>query len=194
VSTNLVDFFATFNGIYSNCKQRAQKLDEFDLVQVKAIPIELPNLSEEPFLYFEQATNGWVKILTLFSVIEDDDGVTFLLPHNFTDSSEFKFNEYTITSLSSLKPDDIKVNETCKAAIEPLDNGYYLINWPDCSRKIEGRHPTYSVVITCEFCDVIMPAGGPIQPAAAPYKLRRYGNRYPIPGAPGDYVSPCRRR
>ncbi|CAG5132146.1 unnamed protein product [Candidula unifasciata] len=194
VSTKVLDFLATFSGRYSNCKQKAEGHYEYDLVQSKIIPLELPSLSQEPFLYLEQATNGRVNILALVTVTEDKDGILFMTPHIFTNGTQFKFEEYKIESLSSLKPGDIQTYEACKAAVQPLENGDYLINFPDCSTNIKGHNPSYSIVTSCEVAYIIMPAGGPIKPVPVPYRMQRFGSRFPVPGADSDYVNPCKRK
>ncbi|BFZ20067.1 hypothetical protein BsWGS_23106 [Bradybaena similaris] len=178
LSKSVLTVLSLFNGKFSNCDQKNDGVQGHAFLQVRIIPLNLPNLSQFPMVFVEQATNGKVNIQQLCSVSVDNDGRIILKPHNITaNPHSLKYEEYDISSLSSLKPNDINTTEGCEAVFQPFVAGTFIITWPDCSHVVNGEHPAFSIVISCGTMKVIMPAGGSILTTKVPYKLDRSGDR-----------------
>ncbi|CAG5129005.1 unnamed protein product, partial [Candidula unifasciata] len=190
VSQKALNFVSFVSGSYDNKVQTQQAADDHDFIQFRFIPVEI-NCFQGKLVYFaEEADNDVIQLRYLSVVsdgIEDTVSVNF---YNITDNSKYKFGEFNVESLSNISCGDIHEDQNCKASFQ-VRSGFVYGNVPYCFSTVNGKHPRFAGMFTCNSFTVTVPMFSHQTSPMEPYELDRTGKKYPLINPDPGYVSPC---
>ncbi|BFZ20093.1 hypothetical protein BsWGS_23132 [Bradybaena similaris] len=189
VSEKVLNFVSYWNGKFDNELQTQQPGDNHALAQVRVEPVDIDCFRPNPVLLVEEASSRVLRFIVLVVVTDGIEDTVSLTYYTFVNPSNYKPRKFKVESLYNMSCGAFHKVENCTGSYRVAD-GYVFGNFPECNLTVDGKHPRYTVIHTCDSVTGTAPQNAGEPSPIEPYEFL-YTQKFPVINPPKGYVAPC---